>query len=234
MLCSLMANKTDMKQLPALYSFRRCPYAIRARLALLLANQTVELREVVLKNKPAELLACSPKGTVPVLVTDNQIIDESLDIMHWALDTNFPSAAIDNCDETAKALVTSNDKCFKHWLDKYKYFDRHPENSRQFYRDQACEFIAELESRLENQLYIGQLDNHDKPGFADLAIWPFIRQFAFCDMEWFRASTFSKTVAWLDRLLHNPVFKVAMTKYPPWQAGQETVLFADQAVESDW
>jgi glutathione S-transferase len=168
--------------LPILYSFRRCPYAIRARMAIVYASINLELREVSLANKPAEMLSISPKGTVPVLQLEERVIDESIEVMDWAIAQSDPDnwLALD-LQQQQQSLIEENDNQFKLWLDKYKYWDRHPEQSQQVYRSQAEKFISKLEKNLTQHSYL--LGN--KICMADIAIFPFIRQFAFVDKDWF-------------------------------------------------
>jgi glutathione S-transferase len=171
---------------PILYSFRRCPYAMRARLALAASGIKTELREVVLKDKPAELLAVSPKATVPVLQTETgRVIDESIDIMRWALDKRDPLnwyQTLDRrqqiqCDE----LIANNDGDFKYYLDRYKYADRYPEHPESYYREQGEKTLQNLESLLkENGCLLTE-----KWTLADIALLPFVRQFALVDKDWF-------------------------------------------------
>jgi glutathione S-transferase len=164
--------------LPILYTFRRCPYAIRARLSIAVSGVSVEYREIALRNKPQAMLLISPKGTVPVLqLADGRVIDQSLDIMLWALALNDPQQWLQgekSLPESAKALIDTNDGPFKFWLDRYKYADRHPEQSAEHYRQQAEEFLQSLERLLEVREYL--LGEH--LSIADMAIFPFIRQFA--------------------------------------------------------
>ena len=198
--------------LAILYSFRRCPYAIRARLALSQAQINLELREVVLANKPTELLAISPKATVPVLqTTEGKVIDESLDIMYWALQQQDNADWLNKVD---KSLIALNDGEFKYYLDRYKYADRYPQNSELYYRQQAELFLQELEQRLQQHSYL----SGEKLSFTDAAIFPFIRQFVAVDRAWFDNSAYHATRHWLDQQLDSPLFKIIMVKYPPWQA----------------
>lgn len=211
--------------LPILYSFRRCPYAIRARLALLYASIAVELREVLLKDKPQSMLDLSPKGTVPVLVLpDGNIIDESIEIMHWAIAQNDS----DNWYQPKPTLrteidllISQNDNDFKPWLDKYKYADRHPELSMAFYRKKAEEFLLLLESLLTKNRYL--LAEHVT--LADMAIFPFIRQFAFVDKNWFDQSDYHKLKGWLEQHLSSAIFEAAMIKIAQWKINDSTVIF---------
>lgn len=215
---------------PVLYSFRRCPYAIRARLALLLSGLRIELREVVLKNKPAEMLALSPKGTVPVLqLVDGTVLEESLDIMLWAIQQSDPDARWQRLSEqdkaTSLALIRENDESFKYWLDRYKYAVGYPEQTQQEYRDKGSEFLRKLEKRLTQQAYL--LSNHCT--LVDVAVFPFVRQFAFVDKKWFDDSAFTEVQRWLSGFLESKLFEVAMIKQPPWQPGGADVYLGQNS-----
>lgn len=206
--------------LPVLYSFRRCPYAMRARLAIIYAGIRVEIREVELKNKPGQLLAISPKGTVPVLqLQDGLVIAESLDIMRWALAQHDPERWLDSEDE-AERLLSWNDGRFKYFLDRYKYADRYPELPAQEYRSQAERFLAELESRLAHAKYLCGNDF----SLADAAIFPFVRQFAAVDSAWFQACAYPAVREWLGALLKSELFAAAMAKYPVWTADSRPII----------
>lgn len=205
---------------PVLYSFRRCPYAIRARMALAYAGVTVELREVVLKNKPAGMLALSPKGTVPVLqLPTGQVLDESLEIMRWALAQHDPAQW--QCDDSA-GLIAQNDGEFKYCLDRYKYADRHPEQTEQYWREQAEVFLQNLEQRLESAA--GQALFGEEITLIDVAIFPFIRQFSKVDWPWFEYGQYPLLKNWLLRFEAGTLFQSVMKKYPPWQAEQTRLL----------
>jgi len=211
-----------MHPLPILYSFRRCPYAMRARLALVYAGIAVEQREVALKNKPPELLAISPKATVPVLqLPEGQVLAESLDIMHWALAQHDPDHWL-QYPEPAQALIAWNDGDFKQQLDRYKYADRFPQHPASHYRQQGALFLAELENCLAGQGYL--CSNHCS--LADAAIVPFIRQFAAVDAEWFRLSGYDAVKTWLAKLLASALFASIMRKYPTWQQGSEVKVLS--------
>ena len=206
---------------PILYSFRRCPYAMRARLALYYAQSQVELREIVLKNKPQAMLDASPKGTVPVLVLQNEkVVEESLDVMLWALKKSDPQKILRN-KEQALAWVQHNDDEFKVWLDRYKYFDRYPEASQTEYRQKAEATLHALETILQQQPYLGGTS----PDLADLALWPFVRQFAGVDPQWFWASQYEALQDWLQTFLDSAAFKIIMPKFKAWQPDDELVLF---------
>ena len=208
--------------LPVLYSFRRCPYAMRARLALQVSGVPYELREVVLKNKPAGLLAASAKGTVPVLVLPNgQVIDESLDIMRWALGRNDPQGWLKHGGSPADmhALIAGTDGGFKHALDRYKYPTRYPLESGDHAKAfamakklEAANWLAELEARLNE----GWLDG-PKPCLADMATLPFVRQFAHTDAAWFAAQPWPQLQVWLARFEASALFDSVMAKHVPWQ-----------------
>ncbi len=209
--------------LPTLYSFRRCPYAMRARMAVLASGMAVELREVVLKEKPACLLAASPKGTVPVLVAvDGQVIDESRDIMLWALQQHDPQGWLGADYAAMTALVNACDDEFKSWLDRYKYFERYPEYSQVYYREQGEVYLAALEQRLAGQAWL----MGDACRFADVAIFPFVRQFAHVDKHWFEGSRYTSVQRWLGECLGSALFAAAMRKYTPWQAGDEVTVLS--------
>jgi glutathione S-transferase len=210
---------------PVLYSFRRCPYAMRARMAIAVSGQRCELREVVLRDKPVELLAASPKGTVPVLVdVDGTVIDQSLDIMLWALRRNDPERWLQPAHGTLDemlALVAECDGEFKKHLDGYKYPDRHPQLDPIAHRAQGSLFLERLETRLQ----AGRCLYGDQAALADIAIAPFVRQFAQVDAAWFELQPWPRLRAWLAVRLDAPVFARAMDKYPPWRAGQPGVDF---------
>ncbi|MGJ8688042.1 MAG: glutathione S-transferase [Gammaproteobacteria bacterium] len=207
---------------PILYSFRRCPYAMRARLAIAYAQQCVELREVVLKNKPPEMLAISPKATVPVLqLLDASVIDESRDVMYWALQSNDPHGLLaGEPNVVTTALLDENDGDFKHWLDRYKYADRYPEYSAEEYRAKGEVFLQKLELRLQEHAYLGG----DKPHITDIGTMPFVRQFSMVDKVWFDQAPYPALRAWLEWWLASEVFVKVMKKYSPWRVGQELVL----------
>lgn len=209
---------------PVLYSFRRCPYAMRARMALWAAGITVELREVKLAAKPPALLAASPKGTVPVLVlADGTVIDRSLDIMRWALAQHDPEGWLAGEDP---ALIAANDGPFKDHLDRAKYPGRYAEDDGIDHRSAALTFLAPLEARLGEAPYLGG----QARGFTDIALFPFIRQFAAIDPPWFAAQPLPRLQGWLSQLLDSPLFACVMPKFAPWQEGDAPVLFGPTSV----
>ena len=214
--------------LPILYSFRRCPYAIRARMALAYAEITYELREVSLKNKPKEMLEISPKGTTPVMqlfdASQNfMVLEESLDIMHWALQQNDPLNWGNLSDDDlaiANQLITTNDREFKQALDRYKYANRFPERSPEFYRQQAEEFLQVLEQKLyrNSQSVNSQFLIGDRQTFVDVAVFPFVRQFAYVDIEWFKSSSYLNLQNWLRWHESSALFELVMQKFPVWES----------------
>ena len=214
--------------LPRLYSFCRCPYVMRARLGLVFAGLQVELREIVLRNKPAQMLAISPKGTVPVLELlanddshENVVIEESREILEWALKQNDPQGLLSVEPEKANALIDQNDNEFKQWLDRYKYADRYPEKTELEYRQKGEEFLQVLEELLTNNKYL----LGSNISMADIGIMPFVRQFAHVNRDVFYSLPYPNLQQWLKDWLEHPIFKQVMIKYPPWQEGNALVVF---------
>ena len=211
--------------LPVLYSFRRCPYAMRARLGLKASQKSVELREVVLRDKPEEMILASPKATVPVLVLpDGTIIDESIDVMHWALSTGDPERLKDWSAEVLdemQALVEENDGLFKSALDRYKYPNRYNEFGRFEQRDAGAGFIWKLNELLGEKEYLFG----ERFSYADAAILPFVRQFAHVDRDWFWSMEWQNVIRWLDQFLESNRFKDIMQKYPQWKHGESGIIF---------
>ena len=205
-----------MTNLPILYSFRRCPYAIRARMAIRYANIKVELREILLAEKPQSMLDVSPKGTVPVLVlADGNVLDESMDIISWALNINDPDKwRIKHDDALVMKLLEQNDGLFKQQLDHYKYAARFPEQSRQTYREQAEVFLSQLEKQLTLHSYL----SGERLGLIDIAIFPFIRQFAYVDKDWFDQSHYLNLQKWLAEIIKSELFLYVMKKYKQWHS----------------
>ena len=201
---------------PVCYTFRRCPYAIRARMTLDCAGIEPEYREIRFSDKPPQMLTVSPKGTVPVLVHDgDKVLEESWDIMRWALAQNDPESWLPDSPEAAKAvddLVHTNDHRFKEFLDRYKYADRHPELTPGQHREQALWFLEELESLLADG---GWLGGH-RMAVADVAVFPFIRQFSMVEPQWFEHSPFHRIRDWLTRILESPRFARVMVKRDLW------------------
>ncbi len=196
---------------PLLYSYRRCPYAMRARMALWCAGIQVDLLEISLRDKPAAMLKVSPKGTVPVLhCADGLVLEESLAIMRWALGQHDPQGWLLQADQPEQLkLVQLNDSDFKHWLDRYKYAERYPEFGAEYYREQALAcLIVELERRLTLTPYLGG----QTACLSDVAIFPFVRQFAAVDPVWFAQDLWPATRAWLEGWLQSVLFKTVMDK----------------------
>lgn len=195
-----------------LFSFRRCPYAMRARMALRYSGVALRIVEVSLKAKPAEMLALSPKGTVPVLCVGGQVIDESLAIMHWALAQSDPEDWLLEADPAAQRLMAQligeNDQDFKVHLNRYKYAERYPEQPMEHYRAEGEVFLRQLEGLLAQRDYL--LADH--LSLADVALMPFIRQFAHVDREWFTTTPYPRLQQWLQRFLAAPLFTAVMAK----------------------
>ncbi|MEP2102754.1 MAG: glutathione S-transferase [Parasphingorhabdus sp.] len=213
-----------MSDTPILYSFRRCPYAMRGRMALLISETPVRLREVVLRDKPEEMIAASPKATVPVLVQDDgTVIDESLAIMHWALDRNDPAAWLNDAQAGAD-LITEADSDFKDNLDRYKYPTRYDDVDPMAHRSAGLAFLEKLEKSLAAK---GQLLGN-QPRLADFAIFPFVRQFANNDRDWFDAQSLPALQKWLAGHLQSDLFVTTMKKYPQWKTGDPEPLFGTQ------
>jgi len=212
--------------LPILYSLRQCPYAMRARMGLLLAEQSVLLRDIVMTNIPTEMLDISPKGSVPVLLLDDStVIEESLDIMLWALDKNDPQNILYSHNSTTNKeilnLINRNDNEFVKSLNKYKAASRYHDDRIQEYR-KSCEFfIEELEQRLTKHLYLVG----ETLSLADFAILPFIRQFSRVDRRYFLQSPYSYLRSWLKQHYENPLFSKVMKKYPHWLENKELIIF---------
>ena len=241
---------------PILYSFRRCPYAMRARLALAASGQQCELREVVLRNKPQALYQASPKATVPVLVLgDGQVLEQSLDIMLWALGRNDPQdwlAPDRQGPDAMLALVAECDGAFKHHLDRYKYPQRYagepgaggradaatsanagiaassdmdgsPVQAAAAHRAEAACWLMKLERMLEQDAFL--FGHH--AALADMAIAPFVRQFAHVDAGWFQAQPWPRLSAWLAAWMDSGLFGRVMKKYAPWTEGGDGVVFPE-------
>lgn len=212
--------------LPVLYSFRRCPYAMRARLALAISGQRCALREVVLRDKPAEMIAVSPKATVPVLhLADGEVLEQSLDIMRWALARHDPDNWLRPEIGTLadlEALIADCDGDFKNHLDRYKYAPRFgPQTDPLHHRDLGEIFLRRLDTRLTQhpQLF------GDRPSLADFAIFPFVRQFANTDRAWFDVQSFAGLRTWLDGHLNSELFQSVMTKEAAWRPGDMEPIF---------
>ncbi|MGV6820529.1 MAG: glutathione S-transferase [Parvularcula sp.] len=210
---------------PLLYSFRRCPYAMRARMALLLSGQTIRVREILLKDKPPEMLARSPKGTVPVLITpDGAVMDESRDVMEWAFSVGDPYAIWPSTDEATvltRQLIDTNDGPFKFHLDRYKYSARYEAGEKEQHRDAGIAILRELDARLARTRHLLGA----APSVADIAIFPFVRQFRIADPAWFDGAPLEALHRWLAAWLECRLFSLAMEKFPVWKdSGAECLL----------
>ena len=209
-----------MTTLPILWTFRRCPYAMRARLAIRSSGQKVALREILLRDKPAPFLAASPKATVPVVQDGDIVIEESREVMLWALGRNDPEGWLEMPQE-GHALIDTSDGPFKTALDHTKYAVRYPDRDEAEERAKALVFLTELNDRLTQSRFL----MGSRRSLADMAILPFVRQFANTDRDWFDAQGLGPLTKWLDDFLASDRFRAIMTKYPPWQSGQDQVLF---------
>ena len=209
--------------LPILYSFRRCPYAMRARMAIHISSQKCEIREVLLRDKPPSMLEYSSKGTVPVLVLQSgEVIDESLDVIDWALNLNDPDNWQRSKDkENTKELIKINDGEFKHHLDRYKYSKRYDNEDPEFHRKKCLSFIEKDNSELQNSKYIFD----DEISYIDISLLPFIRQFRIADNEWFDELPYENVKSWLSNFLNSELLKSIMYKYDLWKEGDEVTIF---------
>jgi glutathione S-transferase len=207
----LQQNMMTKSKMPILYSYRRCPYAMRARMALKLADIEVEIREISLREKPAHMLQISPKGTVPVLVlAEGVVIEESIEIIYWALKNHALGASI---HAASRALILENDSNFKRALDCYKYPERFPNKTQTQHRIDGEVFLQKLENILNQQPYL----LGSEAGIADIAIFPFIRQFAAVDDNWWKTLPYPKLYAWLNSWLNSDLFNSVMTKNPTFK-----------------
>ncbi len=207
------------KDVPILYSFRRCPYAIRARWALLSSNIEVELREVVLKDKPHEFLKASSTGTVPCLKLKDKIIDESIDIMIWALRKNDPEGWLDMPAEGYR-LIEEVEKKFKPNLDKTKYATRYSQNDSKVSKNLAIEYLINLDKKIKGEFLYGE-----QPKLADIAIFPFVKQFANIDINWFNEFGWQKLQNWLTAFVGSNMFDKSQKKFVKWRPAAAPVFF---------
>ena len=205
---------------PILWSFRRCPYAMRGRLAVAASGVQVQLREILLRDKPMAFKMTSPKATVPVVDTGTRVLEESLDIMMWALGQDDPENWLDVPAE-AYALIDVCDGPFKTALDHTKYAVRFPDVDATQERQKAFSFLQQLDGRLGKSAFLfgNQLS------IADMAILPFVRQFANTDRAWLDAQGLNHLTQWLDAFLASDRFASIMKKYPPWDEEQSPVTF---------
>ncbi|ALO34077.1 glutathione S-transferase [Colwellia sp. MT41] len=230
----IVSKNSNIIELPILYSLRNCPYAMRARLAIFKAKQAVLLRDLVLSNKPAEMIAVSPKGTVPVLVlTNGTVIEESLAIMLWALRATDPDDLLHRDEGGRKPsqqegalaemllLINEFDTGFKTCLEAYKCAKRYQEDNIGQCREACQLYLEKLELRLSKHCYLIS----DKESLADIALIAFIRQFARIERQWYLQSPYPRVRQWLNSYLQSPVFTKVMAKYPLWLENRQDVLF---------
>ena len=214
-----------MASLPVLWSFRRCPYAMRARLAIAASGQQVLLREILLRDKPAAFVAASPKATVPVLqLADGTVIDESRDIMMWALTQSDPDgwlAVWQRDKDAALRFLDQLDGPFKAHLDRYKYASRYDKSAAVMHRDSGAAFLGDLDRSLSRQAALSGA----AMGVLDFASLPFVRQFRIADPQWFDAQPWPHLHRWLAAFLTSPRFARIMHKYAPWDSAASPVLF---------
>ena len=200
---------------------------MRARMAIQISGLQVELRETLLKNKPAEMLRASSKGTVPVLVLDDEtIIDESIDVMVWALDQHDPEGWLASARDP---LIAENDGSFKRHLDRYKYAARYDDASPEEDRDAGAAFLFKLEERLSGNGWL----NSSSRSFADIAIFPFVRQFRIADEKWFDDCNWPALANWLRTCMNSALFLSVMEKYAPWQKGDAPLSFGGRNTAED-
>ena len=212
--------KINHNSYPILYTFRRCPYAIRARMVLAYTGTKVEIREISLRNRPAELYSISPKGTVPVLYfNDETVIDESVDIMIWALSQSDPDSWLSRDRSAQLEIIHENDVDFKHWVDRYKYYERYPEKDQQYYRSQCEGFLNKLDLMLNETRYLFK----NSLSLADVAVFPFIRQMAYVDQTWFRGAHLNLS-KWLNIMIKSPLFILVMNKYDEYIPEQKMLI----------
>lgn len=218
---------------PVLYSYRRCPYAMRARLAIYFSDREVEQREIVFWDKPEPMLQASPKGTVPVLVLPERerlpagkVIDESWEIMQWALsDSDFlPTGSISEIE----SWIEQNDFEFKNHLDAYKYSEQFPEIENKQARQNGEVFLQKLELALQSSSYL----LGEELSVVDLAIFPFVRQFAHVDKRWWQNANYPALKVWLDKHLQSDYFKAVMKNRPVWQEGHGALLVHEPELQT--
>ncbi|MEI6895689.1 MAG: glutathione S-transferase [Colwellia sp.] len=217
---------SNIKKLPVLYSLRNCPYAMRARLAIFKAKQTVLLRDLVLSNKPVEMITASSKGTVPVLVlANNEVIDESLAVMLWVLKQTDPDDLLHRHEEKALSvmliLINEFDRDFKTSLAAYQCAKRYQEDNITQCRAVCETYIQRLEQRLNEHRYLMS----EKESLLDIALMPFIRQFARIERQWYLQSPYPKVRRWLNGYLQSAVFTQVMAKHPLWVDNRQAVFF---------
>jgi len=221
-------NRAEMKKLPILYSLRNCPYAMRARMAIFKSGQTVLLRDLVLSNKPEEMMQASPKGTVPVVVLeDGTVIEESLEVMLWVLHESDPNDLLHSYEESALpemlTLINEFDNVFKVRLEQYKCAKRYQEDNIEECRMACQQYLQQLEQRLSKHAFLMS----DKESLADIALLPFIRQFARVERQWYLQAPYPKVRTWLNNYLQSAMFSKVMAKHPLWLDSQQEVVFGN-------
>lgn len=207
--------------LPVLYSFRRCPYAMRARMALILTSHTCELREILLTDKPDSMLEISPKGTVPVLQLEDRIIDESMDVIKWAIKSGSEKMHILSEDEEAmsNSLIQLFDSKFKYHLDRYKYSSRY-QTLKEEHQEKCLEILNSLEQKISDQPWIfGKLVS-----LLDISILPFIRQCKIANPAWFKSQKFKRVISLLEHFESSKLFNKAMEEFELWDPKKSKVL----------
>ena len=212
---------SDSETFPILYSFRRCPYAMRARMALKTSEVKVILREVILREKPDAMIAASPKATVPVLVLPNKmVIDQSINIMRWSLQKNDPHNWL-KYEKQANTIIDQADGPFKTALDRYKYHTRYEDANPEIEQIKALEILKQWNDIIGNKICF--FGSHN--GLADYAIFPFVRQFANHNRSWFNIQDIPNIQRWLEAHLASGFFQSIMHKYPQWQSGDKSTIF---------
>lgn len=216
--------------LPVLYSLRNCPYAMRARIAIVHAQVPVLLRDIVLSNKPDEMISASPKGTVPVVVmsgTPPKVIEESLDIMLWALHQNDPYDLLRKDDPEALhymlAVISQFDQAFKSCLEEYRCAKRYHENNLVQCRERCESFINILEKKLSQHTFLMS----EQPSLLDIALVPYIRQFAKVERKWYLQSPYPKLRHWLNSYLQSAMFTKVMAKHPLWLDTHQDIILGE-------
>ena len=213
------------KKIPILFSFRRCPYAMRARIAINLCDLECEIREINLKLKNKEFLELSPKGTVPVLVLpDNKIIEESMDIIHWAISNNDPyNLKLKNLEIYNKDmdLISIFDNEFKYHLDRYKYNSRYKGINKEEHKYKARDLLVNLNNSLKEKQWL----NGENISISDISILPFIRQYRIADIKWFDEKLELPNInRWLDKFLNSKIFNNIMKKYKIWETTDQKIF----------
>ena len=221
-----MKEPTD---LPILYSLRNCPYAMRARFGIFKSKQQVILRDIVLSNKPDEMIAASPKGEVPTLVVSSSlVIDQSLEVMLWALNKSDPNDLLHSNNEEALPLmlkfIAAFDIGFKAAFDKYSAAKRYHDDNVEQYRQNCEVYINDLEQRLNKHAFLMS----ENESLADIALISFIRKFAKVERKWYLQSPYPKVRAWLNSYLQSALFSKVMKEYPLWLESKELIIFGDK------